>query len=165
MQFWASASQELSQYNLCSISPLESKELRNWMLHDQRQYPPHPFTFTSSTTPLPRQHSYKLGLGCSYVIQMGPQFESHSRASPVAQTVKNLPEMHETWVWSLGWEDPLEKGMATDSNILAWRITWTEKPGGRQFMGSQRVRQDWATFSFTRLWGWFWRKPLCSALT
>ena len=47
------------------------------------------------------------------------------RASLVAQTVKNLPAMWETWVWSLGWEDPLEKGMATHSNILAWRILWT----------------------------------------
>ena len=47
------------------------------------------------------------------------------RASLVAQLVKNLPAMWETWVRSLGWEDPLEKGMATDSNILAWRIPWT----------------------------------------
>ena len=62
--------------------------------------------------------------------------------SPVAQTVKNLPAMQETWVLSLAWEDPLEKGMATRSNILAWRIPWTEEPGGLQSMGSQRVRQD-----------------------
>ena len=48
----------------------------------------------------------------------------------VAQTVKNLPEMQETWVQSLGQEDPLEKGMATHSSIPAWRITWTEEPGG-----------------------------------
>ena len=54
----------------------------------------------------------------------------HSWASPVAQTVKNLPAMWETWVRSLGWEDPLEKGTATHSSILAWRIPWTEKPGG-----------------------------------
>ena len=53
----------------------------------------------------------------------------------VAKTVKNLPSMEETWVQSLGWEDPLEKGMATHWSILAWRIPWTEKPGGRQFMG------------------------------
>ena len=49
--------------------------------------------------------------------------------SLVAQMVKNLPEMQETWVQSLGGEDPLEKGMATHSNILAWRIPWTEEPG------------------------------------
>ena len=53
--------------------------------------------------------------------------------------VKNLPAMQETWVLSLGWEDLLEKGMATHSSILAWRIPWTEKPGGPQSMGLQRV--------------------------
>ena len=56
------------------------------------------------------------------------------RASLVAQTVKNLPAMQETWVQSLVWEDPLEEGMATHSNILALRIPWTEEPGGRQTM-------------------------------
>ena len=50
--------------------------------------------------------------------------------------VKNLPAMQETWVQSLGQEDPLEEGMATHSTILAWRIPWTEEPGGLQFMGS-----------------------------
>ena len=58
---------------------------------------------------------------------------------PVAQMVKNLPAMQEIWVQSLGREDPLEKGMATYSSILACRIPWTEKPGGLQFMGSLRV--------------------------
>ena len=56
--------------------------------------------------------------------------------------VKNLPAMRETWVRSLGWEDPLEEGMATPSNILAWRIPWTEEPGGLQSMGLQTVRHD-----------------------
>ena len=60
----------------------------------------------------------------------------------MAQTVKNLPAMQDTQVQSLGWEDPLEKGMATHSSILAWRIPWTEEPGGLQSMGSQRVRYD-----------------------
>ena len=50
-----------------------------------------------------------------------------------------------TWVWSLGWEDPLEKEMATHSGILAWKVPWMEKPGRLQSMGSQRVRHDWAT--------------------
>ena len=54
-------------------------------------------------------------------------------------TKKNLPTIQETWVWSLGQENPLENGMATHSNILAWRIPWTEKPGGLESMGSQRV--------------------------
>ena len=72
-----------------------------------------------------------------------------TRSSLVAQMIKLLPAMWETWVWSLGWEDPLEKEMATHSSILAWRIPWTEKPGGLQSMGSQRVVHDWATsFSF-----------------
>ena len=65
--------------------------------------------------------------------------------SLVAQRLKRLPLMQETWVWSLGQEDPLEKEMATHSSILAWRIPWTEKPGGLQFRGSQRVEHDWAT--------------------
>ena len=60
-------------------------------------------------------------------------------ATLVAQTVKNLPAMQETRVQSLGGEEPLEKGMATHSSILAWRIPWTEEPGGLQSMGSQRV--------------------------
>ena len=58
-------------------------------------------------------------------------------ASPVAQLVKNLPEMRDTWVQSLGWEDPLEKEMATHSSILAWRTLWTEEPDRLQSMGSQ----------------------------
>ena len=53
--------------------------------------------------------------------------------------------MQETWVWSLGQEDPQEEGMTTHSSILAWRIPWTEEPGGLQSMGSQRVGHDWAT--------------------
>ena len=60
----------------------------------------------------------------------------------MAQTVKNLPAMQETWVQSLGWEDHLEKGIATHSSILAWRIPWIEDPGGLQSMGSQRVKHD-----------------------
>ena len=63
-------------------------------------------------------------------------------ASLVAQTIKNLLAMQEIRVHSLGWEDPLEKGMATHSSILAWRITWTEEPGRLQSIGSQRVRHD-----------------------
>ena len=55
--------------------------------------------------------------------------------------VKNSPAMQETWVRSLGWEDPLKKVMATHSSILAWRIPWTGKPGGLQSMASQRVGQ------------------------
>ena len=53
--------------------------------------------------------------------------------------------MQETWIWSLGWEDPLEEGIAAHSSILAWRIPWREEPGGLQSMGSQRIGHDWET--------------------
>jgi len=75
------------------------------------------------------------GEGIGYPLQ-------YSWASLVAQTVKNLPAMWETWVQSMGWEDPLEEGMTTHSSILPWRIPWTEEPGGLQSMGSQRVGHD-----------------------
>ena len=63
-------------------------------------------------------------------------------ASQVALVVKNSPAMHDTQVRFLGQEDPLEKGMLTHSNILAWIIPWTEEPSGLQFMQSQRVGHD-----------------------
>ena len=79
------------------------------------------------------------GEGIGYTLQ-------YSLASLVAQLVKNLPAMQETWVGSLDWEDPLEKEKATHSNILAWRIPWTVRS-----MGSQRIRHDWATFTSLHL--------------
>ena len=82
-------------------------------------------------------------------------FNYHSSYLPldslVAQMVKSLPTMQETWVQSLDQENPLEKGMATHCSILAWKIPWMEEPGGLQSIGSQRVGHDWATslsFSF-----------------
>ena len=75
------------------------------------------------------------GEGIGYPLQ-------YSWASLVAQLVKNLPAMRENWVWSLGWEDPLEKGTATHSSILAWRIPWTVKS-----IGSQRVGHNWVAFT------------------
>ena len=77
-----------------------------------------------------------------------------SWASLLAQMVNNLPIILETQVWSLGQEDPLEKGMATHSSIPAWKIPWTEEPGGLQSMGSQRVGHDWKTNTFT--FSFFW---------
>ena len=68
--------------------------------------------------------------------------------SLVAQRLKHLPPMRETWVRSLGREDPLEKEMVAHSSILAWRIPWTEEPGRLQSMGSQRVRHDWTSLHF-----------------
>ena len=62
----------------------------------------------------------------------------------VAQMIKNLPAIQETWVLSLGWQDPMEKGMGTHSCIFAWRIPWTEELGGLQSIGLQRIRHDWA---------------------
>ena len=77
-------------------------------------------------------------------------------ASLAAQTVKNLPTMQETWVWSLGRKDPLQKEMATHSSILARRIPWTEESGRLQSMGSQRDGHDWSNLArtHTSLWGW-----------
>ena len=73
--------------------------------------------------------------------------ELETWASLVVQMVKNPPAMRETWVWSLVWEDALEKGMATHARILAWRIPWTEEPSGLWSMGWQRVRHNWMTFT------------------
>ena len=75
------------------------------------------------------------GEGIGYLLQ-------YSWVSLVAQMVKNLPAMQETWVQSLGWKDPLEKKMATHSSTLAWKLPWMEEPGGLQSMGSQRVGHD-----------------------
>ena len=80
-------------------------------------------------------------------------------ASLMAQMVKNPPAVQETWVQSLGWEDPLEEGIATHSSILAWRTPWTEEPGEPQSMRSQRVGHDWATkhtYDYLhRIYRWF----------
>ena len=78
--------------------------------------------------------------------RVGHDWSDLAAAAPaVAQGVKCLPAMQETWVWSLGQKDPLEKEMATHSSTLAWKIPWAEKPGRLQTMGSQRVRHDWET--------------------
>ena len=85
------------------------------------------------------QKPYPLKLQ-DFVFLKGKVFENGP--SLVAQRLKHLPEMLETWVQSLSREDPLEKEMATHSSVLAWRIPWREKPGRLQSMGSQRVRHD-----------------------
>ena len=87
--------------------------------------------------PLPIRSRTLISLDFSWAHS--PQDSHEFRAFLVVQMVKILPAMQETWVWSLSWEDPLEKGMATHSSILAWRITWMHEPGGLQSMGSQRV--------------------------
>ena len=73
-------------------------------------------------------------------------------ASLVGQVVKKLPAMQETWVGSLGWEEPLAKGMVTPSSILAWKIPWTGDPQELQIKGLQRVWKDWVTDTFTPHW-------------
>ena len=82
---------------------------------------------------------YHMSLGIS---SFSAQLPSRAVASLVAQRLKRLPAMPETWVRSLGQEDPLEKEMATYSSILAWTIPWTEEPGELQSTGSQRVGHD-----------------------
>ena len=84
---------------------------------------------------------------------MGYPFQ-YSQASLVAQLLKNLPAVWETWVRSLGWEDPLEKGKATHSSILAWRIPWTP-------MGLQRVGHNWSNYG-EQAWVYtFWVHTPC----
>ena len=75
--------------------------------------------------------------------------------SLVAQTVKHLSTMQESWVRSLGWEDPLEKEMAIHSSTIAWKIPWTEKPGRLQFMGSKRLSKFTLTYeTWLRILRW-----------
>ena len=78
----------------------------------------------------------------SYSGRSLPFLRGETGSSLVAQMVKNLPAMQETWVQSLGWEDLLKEGMATHSSILAWRIPWTEEPGGLQSVEVQRVSHN-----------------------
>ena len=82
-------------------------------------------------------------------------------ASLVTQTVNKQPAIQETWVWSLGWEDSLEEGMATHSSLLAWRIPMDRGAGGLQLMESQGVRHDWATkhtwlISVIKITSYYW---------
>ena len=86
----------------------------------------------------------------------GSGVDGSREASLVAQMVKHLPAMQETWIQSLGWEDPLEKEMTTHSSILAWRIPWTEEPGRLQSMWLQRVRHNWATSLLSLLCSCAW---------
>ena len=90
------------------------------------------------------------GEGIGYPLQ-------YSWASLVAQLVKNSPAMRETWVWSLGWEDPLEKEMAAHSSVLACRIPGTGEPGGLPSTGSHRVGHNWSDLAAA--WSvWFFFK-------
>ena len=106
--------------------------------------------FSFSTGPIAQglEHwSCKSGVMSSYLARPDEQF-SYSLGFLVAQMVKNLSAMRETWVQSLVWEDPLAEYMATHSSILTWKSPWTEEPGELSYMGLQRVRHDWATKHF-----------------
>ena len=102
------------------------------------------------------------------LVSMGEKCEMEplplTMASLVAQMVKSLPAVQETQVWSLGQEDPLEKGMATPSSSLAWKISWTEEPCRLQSMGLQRVRHHWVT-SLSLLTSVAWRHLHCPVIT
>ena len=95
--------------------------IKNWKLYDEFSY------YDGCFSPQLYLHLHYVNLRLYY------------RASLVAQLVKNLLAVQESWIWSLGWEDPLEKEMATHSSILAWKIPWTEEPGGLQSMGLQEL--------------------------
>ena len=96
---------------------------------------------TGEPSGLPPMGSHRIGHDWSDLAAAA----LHIGASLVAQMVKRLCEVQETRVWSLGWEDPLEKEMAAHSSTLAWKVPRTEEPGRLQFMGLQRVGQDWVT--------------------
>ena len=100
-------------------------------------------TFLSLFTLLLSRGSISFSLSAIRVVSFA------SPAFPVAQMVKNLPAMQETWVQSLRREDPLEKGMVIHSSILAWRIPWTEESGRLLSMESQKVEHNWVTLTFT----------------
>ena len=105
---------------------------------------------SNSTLLSPVPHPKATGAGPCKALVLGQQvftpfhlvLSSFIWASLVAQMVKRLPTMQETWVRSLGQEDPLGKELATHSSVLAWKIPWTEEPGRLPFMGMQRVGHD-----------------------
>ena len=102
--------------------------------------------------------SSSLAMRTTWMVWSGKKIW-YQRDSPMAQMVKNLPAIQETWVRFLGQEDSLEKGMATHSNILAQRIPWTEEAGELQSMESHRVRHDWVTNTHTHTWYWKMSPP------
>ena len=125
---------------------LNSLSMKKWNTDDPRQEVAWQLIHLLPRQAFLGESSYsskcQVAVGLGYCVKgdykdtggMGP---SHCTASLEAQRVKHLPSMWETWVWSLGWEDPLEKEKATHSGTLVWKIPWTEKPGRLQSIGSQ----------------------------
>ena len=114
-----SGSRGVTIVHVCWVTILREFQLRIFFLESRLR-----FTIGDSFSPAVIKHRTKRQLG-------------RIRASLIVQTVKNPPAMQETWILSLGWEGPLEEGVATHSSILAWRIPGTEEPGGLQSLGSQ----------------------------
>ena len=139
---WKETACQCRRYKRCRFNPWVGKipiaiysNVLAWRIHGQQRLQwATVHRLAKSQTQLKQFASSSMRYLCSYLL-----FFSH------AQLVKNLPALPETQVWSLGWEDPLEKGMATHSSILAWRIPGTEEPGGLQSMELQRVRPYWVT--------------------
>ena len=111
---------------------------RNTLIDSLRNYVLSAISTSLSPFRLTHKIDYHIPTSCQFNIHLHFLKLYLKREALVAQTVKNPPAMQETGVQSLGWGDPLEKGMATHSSILAWEIPWTEKPGGLQSMGSQK---------------------------
>ena len=116
---------------------------KGWRLHCNSN---NQKVFSKKSGGLKRTWRMKISWVCFFFFSIIQSQLPEPRGLPlVGQMVKNLPEMQETWVRSLGREDPLEKGMATRSSILVWKIPWTEETGGLQPMRSQTVGLDWVT--------------------
>ena len=103
------------------------------------------------------------GLSTPHVASLWPPLLlssfSFKRGFPSGSVIKNLPANTEIQVRSLGWEDPLEEGMATHSSVLAWKVPWTEEPGRPESVGSRRVRHEWSDYARTHThskesWNW-----------
>ena len=142
------------------LSPLQESPPFGMHLHPTHFLQHHlssleePITITSSERLFP-DHLNQHSLSSALLLNLSQFFSGflHSMTPPIkeVQRVKNPPAMQETHVQSLAQEDPLEKGMATHSSILAWEIPWTEELGRLQSMGLQRVGHDWGTNTFTYL--------------
>ena len=143
-----------SQTRDCTCVPCIGKWILNhWTTREVWLYV---YLSTSTTTSflmasLCMVHSFHIQFICNFGSEFCPW-----RASLVAQRLKRLPAILETQVWSLSGEDPLEKEISTQSSIFAWKVPWTEEPGGLQSRGSQTVGYDWATNTLHAMVSWTW---------